>query len=321
MKRNRLISIAVAAVISFGCLLTPYAAFGIDITDGRITDSTETDNNETSGMCGNQLRWNFDSEGTLTISGEGEMYPFGTDLAPWANLEVKKVVLESGVTYIATNVFYDCYMVTSIDIPDSVTEIDMYAFRGCTSLTEINFPEHLNYICWNAFEDTPWYKNNTDDMIIVDNILMRYKGTETDVVIPDTVDEIADYAFKDCTSLSSISIPDSVVEIGRSAFQKCTSLKSISVPEKIVSIGDYAFEDCSSLSEISIPDGILKIGIDAFSGTPWYTKCDDMIIIGGIFYQYKGINPDLQTGHRHGIIIAKTKDVPNHVKEGEIEQK
>ena len=130
MKRNQLISIAVAAVISFGCLLTPYAAFGIDITDGRITDSTETDNNETSGMCGNQLRWNFDSEGTLTISGEGEMYPFGTDLAPWANLEVKKVVLESGVTYIATNVFYDCYMVTSIDIPDSVTEIDMYAFRG-----------------------------------------------------------------------------------------------------------------------------------------------------------------------------------------------
>ena len=76
---------------------------------------------------------------------------------------------------------------------------------------------------------------------------------------------ICEYAFEDCSSLSSVVIPSSVTSIAKGAFKGCKSLSSINIPDSVTSIGENAFEDCESLTSISIPNGVTSIRIAAFA--------------------------------------------------------
>ena len=87
----------------------------------------------------------------------------------------------------------------------------------------------------------------------------------TSVTIPDSITSIGTFAFKNCSSLTSIIIPDSVTEIGEQAFLSCSSLTSITIPNSITSIGIYTFKYCSSLTSVTIPDSITSIGDYAFA--------------------------------------------------------
>ena len=95
----------------------------------------------------------------------------------------------------------------------------------------------------------------------------------TSITIPNGVTSIGDYAFRDCSSLTSITIPDSVTSIGESAFGWCTSLTSITIPNGVTSIGDYTFWNCTSLTSITIPNSVTWIGGSAFYG------CSSLIAI------------------------------------------
>ena len=87
----------------------------------------------------------------------------------------------------------------------------------------------------------------------------------TDIVIPDSVTNIGDCAFLDCRSLTDIVIPNSVTSIGDNAFEYCFSLSNLVIPDGVTSIGKWAFEDCSSLSSVVIPDSVTSIGNHAFA--------------------------------------------------------
>ena len=87
----------------------------------------------------------------------------------------------------------------------------------------------------------------------------------TNIIIPNSVTSIGDYAFKGCSLLKSINIPNSVKSIGHSAFGGCSSLTSIIIPNRVTSIGESAFSGCSSLTNINIPNGVTKIGKGAFN--------------------------------------------------------
>ena len=76
----------------------------------------------------------------------------------------------------------------------------------------------------------------------------------TSVTIPDRVTKIGSYAFKTCINLTSITIPDSVTTIGYAAFSGCSSLTSVTIPDSVTTIGDYAFYNCSSLTSVYISD-------------------------------------------------------------------
>ena len=99
---------------------------------------------------------------------------------------------------------------------------------------------------------------------IKDGVLVKYTGTETDVVIPAGVTTIGKYAFYGCSNLQSIVIPDSVTTIGDGAFLGCKNLQSISIPDSVTTIGNSAFYGCSNLQSISIPDSVTSIGYSAF---------------------------------------------------------
>ena len=106
--------------------------------------------------------------------------------------------------------------------------------------------------------------SNINDFVIENGVLKKYQGQGGDVVIPEGVTSIGNWAFKDCSSLTSVVIPNGVTSIGDSAFFNCSSLASVVIPEGVTSIGVWAFKDCSSLTSVVIPNGVTSIGDSAF---------------------------------------------------------
>ena len=85
-------------------------------------------------------------------------------------------------------------------------------------------------------------------------------------------DEIGEYAFKDCSGLTSLTLPAGITTIGRNAFSGCSGLTSLTLPAGITSIGRNAFDGCSGLTSLTLPAGITEIGGYAFSGCSGLTS-------------------------------------------------
>ena len=105
---------------------------------------------------------------------------------------------------------------------------------------------------------------NTSNMIINNDVLEEYTGSDEYVVIPDGIKTIGTGAFGDVDSLIEVILPEGVEELGYAAFAGCGNLKKIVLPESIRTIGSYAFEDCVELTDISIPNSVESIGTCAF---------------------------------------------------------
>ncbi len=150
------------------------------------------------------------------------------------NVEIPKYVTDSDgtkhkVVGLGNNIFNNCKGLTSITIPDSVTNIGEYAFGLCSSLTSITIPNSVTSIELGTFNDSGL----------------------TSITIPNSVTSIGDNAFSRCNNLVSITIPDSVTSIEYAAFYSCTSLTSITIPDSITSIGNSAFDSCKSLASVT----------------------------------------------------------------------
>ena len=167
------------------------------------------------------------------------------------------IVIQDGVKAIANNAFEGCTGLKSITIPDSVNFIGKSVFSGCTDLTSITLPDSLTSIGEFAFYDTAWYINQPDGMIYAGKVAYEYKGdfpTETSIVIPNGIKKIANCAFRRCFLHNvNIIIPDSVTTIGDYAFEG-SALESITIPDSVTSIGMGAFQNCTNLTSITIPD-------------------------------------------------------------------
>lgn len=177
---------------------------------------------------------------------------------------LESITIPKNVREIEEHAFYDCQKLKSVKISNGVTKIGNAAFCLCKKLSDITFPKSIKDIGSYAFDSTPWLNNKKDDFLIVNKILVYYKGYKSNVSIPKGVVKIAPGAFYGNDSIMKITIPEGVTDIGDDAFGYCYSLEEVNLPGSLKRIGDRAFLCNFKLSLLFLPTGDIDIGEEAF---------------------------------------------------------
>ena len=194
---------------------------------------------EYAGECGSRATWRLTDDGVLTISGKDGIYEYGwygeDDVyhpAPWAEEgmpAVKKLVVNSGITYIGSSTFEGLDQLTSVSLPDTMEYIGWGAFSDCASLTSIVVPEGIKVLYANTFARCTSLRS---------------------VKLPSTLEWINDCIFSGCTSLQDIVLPEGIDYIPWRMFDGCTSLRSVTIPGSIMSVSNDAFSGCTALTSV-----------------------------------------------------------------------
>ncbi len=211
--------------------------------------------------------------------------------------------IPSSITKIGSCAFESCDGLAGIMIPTSVTSIGEYAFNGCYYLETMIYCGTQEE--WDSISKGSWWNQNTgvntsggtSDMLYMNGtydpdsaedytvglkfslnsdgtgyFVKTYSGSEGEVVIPSTylgmpVIEIAERAFEENGTVTSVKIPASIVKIGKNAFYNDDALVSVSFADGIAltEIADSAFYSCGMLTSIKIPKSVLTIGKSVFS--------------------------------------------------------
>ncbi len=208
-----------------------------------------------SGTCGDNLKWELNSSGVLTISGSGDMTDWVIEDAPWysSRSSIKTVKIGNSVTSIGRYAFYNCNNISSVTIGSSVKSIKNYAFKNCYNLLSVIIPNSVTSIGKEAFHtcsslaavsigegitSTGWGTNVFQDCnnleSIVWNAIDGPSAPFTDVrenirsfTFGSNVQKIPGYICYYMTKLKSITIPSNVTSIGGAAFNNCTGLTTI----------------------------------------------------------------------------------------------
>ena len=151
---------------------------------------------------------------------------------------VKEIRFGIGVNTIGSFSFYNCFSLTSITIPKSITSIGSTAFGYCLSLKSIIIPDSITSMNTSMFS---------------------YCYSLVSIAIPYSVTSFLGSLFSHCSSLEGVTIPSNITSIGNSAFSTCSAIRKISIPNGITSIGSNVFSTCISITNIVIPNGISAI--------------------------------------------------------------
>ena len=298
-----------------------------DADGGDTNGDGNVDDTVAEGIWGENLTWKLDSEGTLTISGTGEM---NYNHRGWESYKdsIKAIVVEEGVvgevgyfenytsltsvslpgtvTGIVQNGFSACTALETVVLSEGLTSIGSNAFYGCTGLTEIMIPASVRQLGARPFtycanltgiwvdENNQTYVNDengvlfTRDMTTLVEAPCMLKG---DYIVPETVVTINWGAFSGCKELTSVVIADGVSVIEPVLFADCTALLSVVIPDSVEMISNAAFENCSSLKEITIPSSVMCIDPGIFNGC---SVLDKIVFKGdapynGDYYTFDGL--------------------------------
>ena len=208
------------------------------------------------------------SESEVAVSWKGEGHQnsnaYVGDLVLPASINREGV--EYKVTSIRANAFEQCWKLTSLVIPEGVTEIGDIAFSGCDALKSVKFPDSLHKFGICAFFgcDALSSINIPEGTEIISEQCFYGCSSLTSVRLPSTINSIERLAFAECVKLSYVNFPEGLVGIGESAFRGCTSLKDIILPNTLQNIDEEAFAS-TALTKVVMPAGVSKIHPDAFA--------------------------------------------------------
>ena len=204
---------------------------------------------------------NDDKTASVTYMG---LYTSDNKDAYVGNIIIPESITYSGTTYSVTsigdNAFWGCSGLTSVTIPNSVSYIGKYAFASCSGLTSVTVDKN------NGTYDS---RNNCNAIIETSTNKLIVGCNNT--IIPNSVTSIGEFAFSDCSGLTSVAIPNSVTSIGESAFARCSGLTSVTIPNSVTSIGSWTFYGCSGLTSVTFnAEKCTYMGSDSY---PVFNDC------------------------------------------------
>lgn len=265
--KKRLLSILLAAALLIGLvptLLLPAAAAGY--TSGDFTYKLNDD--------GSAIITRYSgSAAALTIpsSLDGHTVKQIGSYAFEKNTTLTSVSIPETVTELKYSAFMDCTSLTAVTIPSGLTKsgsLGSGAFSGCSALTTVQFGSGLVSIPEALFEGT---------------------GLKT-ITLPESVTSIGPWAFANCTKLEQVSFPAGLTLIDLGAFENCTALTAVKLPKRLTKLGYEVFKNCSALKSVWIPKSLTNNGSgDGFKGC---TALTDITFETGITkianYQFAG---------------------------------
>ena len=197
---------------------------------------------------------------------------------------LKKVTLKNGVRSIGEDAFRDCSSLEGVIFENTVLEkISDGAFWGCSALSSIALPDSVTEIERNAFFETGLRNIQLPEKLtlIGGGAFCNCKNLKQ-VQLPPQLKELGEGAFFNCENLTQIQLPAQLNKLGTDAFRNCTSLDKIDIPagltqiepdtfcntgltsvtlhEGLTKIEDGAFHDCLKLKKIRIPKSVTDIG-------------------------------------------------------------
>ena len=241
-------------------LVAAVCAFWLSVPSVRADEEERP----TSGVCGDNLTWTYE-DGTLTISGYGPMYDYSSSYVPWyywlTNSMVDTMVIEEGITSFCSGAFFNYG-----------SGIDQVYYEGTLAQwCAIDFPDRFanpTFNTANLYVDGQLLEGELvvpEGITRIGDYAFSCCGDLTDVVLPDGLTELGDGAFWGCGNLASINIPQGVTRIGSNAFYQCR-FTTITIPDSVTSLGISVFDYCSCLTEITLPDSITQIPGGTFMG-------------------------------------------------------
>jgi len=187
-----------------------------------------------------------------------------TELIAYPNAKSNICILPISVTSIGDYAFEDCTGLTSVTIGNGVKSIGNYAFYGCTGLASITIPNSVTSIGFNAFDHCTGLVSITIPYSVtsIEGSAFAFCTKLKEFIVSENnsaYSSVEGVLFsKDCTKLiaypyakSNIyTLPNSVTSIGDYAFYNCTGLTSVTIGNGVISIGDYVFFGCKRINEI-----------------------------------------------------------------------
>ncbi len=285
-----------------------------NVDDMTFTLSQDGNSYIVSGFNGNPTYANIPNEYNgkpVTAIGERAFYKCGS---------LESVYIPIGIKTIENDAFFDCDKLTSLVIPDGMTTIGEYAFAGCLALTSVTVPKSVTVIKDYAFSTciklaSVYYAGNLSDFCKITDVgnLMNNRTSKRlyingqeiiDLVIPDDVTNLCDFAFYGCGYIKTVTIGKNVTTIGMHAFAEnsslttvywnatacvdgwfsepqngtttawlisplfgsCDNFTTVVIGENVQTISAHAFSGYKTLTSVTIPDGVTTIERGAFNG-------------------------------------------------------
>ena len=214
-----------------------------------------------SGTCGESAYWSFnEANGTLTISGTGEMFD---EKSPWSQYskQVTQIVIENGITRIGTASFSNCSKATSIDIGKDVESIGPGCFGMYNKLTDVYYASSASDWAAITIEGTnealrAANMHYTESYSCGENVTWSFDERTGTLTISgtgpmtnyETPEAVPWYGLR--KDIQRIVVEDGVTSIGKWAFSAYTELRNITISDSVTNISDYAFHQCRSLKVV-----------------------------------------------------------------------
>ena len=202
---------------------------------------------------------------SFTLNANGTGYVVSScDTSATGDIVIPEKYNDLPVVEMGMSAFRDCEKITSVVVPDSVTNISYMAFYYCTSLVSVTIGSGVtsvdDYAFYNctSLEKVVWSAKNVTDFSSYNVFYNAGKSSSgIEFVFTDTVEKIPAYLCyvnkSSCApNVVSITISDGVTSIGKYAFYNCENISSISIPSSVTNIEYKAFEGCENIASVYI---------------------------------------------------------------------